>query len=121
MKELTLSPETQTRFAEISQSKQFLDEMERQAEIATQNQILFQQTAQNFSPVNQYDEAEAKEMKIWKDDREQREAQIARDNAQKRSVMTDEEKAEQDAIAIDEAAKMEANEEQEREGSAQIL
>ena len=60
-------------------------------------------------------------MKFWQNDREQREAGIARDKAQKRSMMTDDEKSEQDATAINEAAKMEANEEQEREGSAQIL
>ncbi len=60
-------------------------------------------------------------MKFWQNDRERREARIARENAQKRLTMTDDEKAEQDAIALDQAIKDEFAQEQEREGSIQVL
>lgn len=105
----------------INRSDQFVDEMARQAEATAQNQIPFEQTARNSTFVNLSDEAEAKEMRFWKNDRQQREAQIARENAQKRSVMTDGEKAEQDAIAFDKAVKDEFVQEQGREGSVQTL
>ena len=121
LNERTFTPAVRSHFEQIRQNEQILDAREMLGEISTQNQIPFQESARNFTLVNRYEEAEAKEAQFWRNDREQREERIAREKAQARLKMTDDEKAEQDAIAIDAAAKMEANEEQEREGSAQIL
>ena len=49
MKEMTLSTENLNRFEQIRQNEQFLDVMAEQAELAAQNQVPFQQTAQNFT------------------------------------------------------------------------
>lgn len=103
----TLTQEVHSHFERTSPSEQFLDSMERQGEIVIQNQIPFQEMARNFTPVNQYDEAEAEEKQFWRNEREQREERIAREKAQARLKMTDDEKAVQDAIALDEIAEAE--------------
>jgi hypothetical protein len=80
--EMKFSPMVQNRFVQIQQSESQLDVMAQQAEIATQNGVPFQQTAQNFEVTNPNVKIEAKEMEFWEKDRTLRESQIAREKLQ---------------------------------------
>ena len=96
--------------------------MAREAEINSQNQNPFEQTARNFTMVNLSDQREAEDMKFWENDRQQREAAIAQERAAKRLTMTEEEIAQVDAADLAEAEAFETSEtEQEREGAVLIL
>jgi len=70
-KQWTFTQDFYNRLGQINRSEQFLDEMTRQAETNSQNQVPFQQTARNSTMVNLSDRLDAEDMKFWENDRRQ--------------------------------------------------
>lgn len=79
LKKMTLPEEVLTRFEEIQKSDRTVEELYRQAELATANNVPFQNVGQTFTVTNPSDANEAAARDFWKADREQREIQIAQE------------------------------------------
>lgn len=107
--ELRLSEETQIRFAQMKENDSQLDRMIQQGELATQNQVPFQQTAQNYEVGTLNNQVEEKELEFWKEDRQQREAKLLQERNLTRQAMSDAERA---AAEAEELAATEAVAEQ---------
>lgn len=118
---LNFTPENWQRFESIENSEQFYDEMGRQAENQTQNEMSFRMQAHNLLIVNRHDETEAKKSKFWENERNEREAVSASERAAKRSNMTDEERAQADASALAEAEGTESKQNEETAGRKYII
>lgn len=73
LEQQTLNMEMTNQMAITTQTENFYDAMARDAEMATQQNIGFQQTAQNFTISNPSELNELSEKKFWQEDRLKRE------------------------------------------------